>query len=106
VQVNAAPDLTAAYPERTEARVHIALNDGRQLRREQSDFEGSPTRPMSWERVVEKLHWLGEPFADAALRAEIIDAVWRLDEISVGELAGLLGAVSPEPQRPRTRARL
>jgi 2-methylcitrate dehydratase len=106
VQVKAAPDLTAAYPERTEARVRIALNDGRELHREQSDFEGSPTRPMSWDRVAEKLHWLGEPFTDAALRAEIIDAVWRLDEISVAELAGLLGAVSPEPQCPRTRGRL
>jgi 2-methylcitrate dehydratase len=106
VDVRAASDLTEAYPERTEARVHIALNDGRKLHREQSDFEGSPTRPMSWDRVVEKLHWLGEPFADAALRAEIIDAVWRLDEISVAELAGLLGGVSPEVQRPRTRGRL
>jgi 2-methylcitrate dehydratase len=106
VHVEAAADLTAAYPERTAARVHIALHDGRELHREQSDFEGSPTRPMSWDRVVQKLHWLGEPFADATLRAEIIDAVWRLDEISVAELAGLLGAVSAEPQRPRTRGRL
>ena len=106
VHVEAAADLTAAYPERTAARVHIALHDGRELHREQSDFEGSPTRPMSWDRVAQKLHWLGEPFADATLRAEIIDAVWRLDEISVAELAGLLGAVSPEPQRPRTRGRL
>ena len=61
---------------------------------------------MSWDRVVQKLHWLGEPFADATLRAEIIDAVWHLDEISVAELAGLLGAVSPQVQRPRTRGRL
>jgi 2-methylcitrate dehydratase len=106
VQVEAAADLTAAYPERTAARVHIALHDGRELHREQSDFEGSPTRPMSWDRVVQKLHWLGEPFADATLRAEIIDAVWRLDEISVAEVAGLLGAVSPRVQRPRTRGRL
>jgi 2-methylcitrate dehydratase len=106
VHVKAAPDLTAAYPERTSARVRIALNDGREFNREQSDFEGSPTRPMSWDRVVEKLHWLGEPFADAALRAAIIDAVRRLDEISVAELAGLLGAVSSEVQRPRTRGRL
>jgi 2-methylcitrate dehydratase len=106
VHVEAAADLTAAYPERTAARVHIALHDGRELHREQSDFEGSPTRPMSWDRVVQKLHWLGEPFADATLRAEIIDAVWRLDEISVAELAGLLGAVSPQVQRPRTRGRL
>jgi 2-methylcitrate dehydratase len=105
VHVEAAADLTAAYPERTAARVHIALRDGREVHREQSDFEGSPTRPMSWDRVVQKLHWLGEPFADAALRAEIIDAVWRLDEISVAELAELLGAVHPEPQRPRTRGR-
>ena len=105
VQVNAAPDLTASYPERTGARVRIVLNDGRELRRAQSDFEGSPTRPMSWDRVAEKLHWLGEPFADAALRAEIIDAVWRLDALPIAELARLLGAVSPEPQRPRTRGR-
>jgi 2-methylcitrate dehydratase len=106
VHVEAVADLTAAYPERTAARVRIALHDGRELHREQSDFEGSPTRPMSWDRVAQKFHWLGEPFADAALRAEIIDAVWRLDEISVAELAGLLGAVSPQVQRPRTRGRL
>ena len=106
VHVEAAADLTAAYPERTAARMHIALKDGRELHREQSDFEGSPTRPMSWDRVVEKFHWLGEPFADAALRAEIIDAVDRLNEISVAELAGLLGSVRPEAQRARTRGRL
>jgi 2-methylcitrate dehydratase len=106
VEVKAAADLTDAYPERTGARVHIALNDGQELHREQSDFEGSPTRPMSWDRVVQKFHWLGEPFADAALRAEIIDAVDRLDDISVAHLAGLLGAVSPEAQRQRTRGRL
>jgi 2-methylcitrate dehydratase len=106
VEVKAAADLTEAYPERTEARVHITLNDGRELRREQSDFEGSLSRPMSWDRVVQKFHWLGEPFADAALRAEIIDAVQRLDEISVADLAGLLGAVSPQAQRPRSRGRL
>jgi 2-methylcitrate dehydratase len=106
VDVKAAPDLTEAYPERTSVRVHVALTDGREFNREQSDFEGSPTQPMSWERVVEKFHWLAEPFADAALRAEIIHAVDDLDEISVGELAGLLGAVSPEVRRPRTRGRL
>jgi 2-methylcitrate dehydratase len=61
---------------------------------------------MSWDRVVEKFHWLAEPFAEPALRGEIIDAVQRLDEISVNELADLLGAVSPEAQRPRTRGRL
>jgi 2-methylcitrate dehydratase len=106
VDVQAASDLTEAYPERTQARVHIALKDGREFHREQSDFEGSPTRTMSWDRVVEKFHWLGEPFADGGLRAEIIDAVHRLDEIPVAQLARLLGAVSPDARRRRTRGRL
>ncbi|MGB9250784.1 MAG: MmgE/PrpD family protein [Mycobacterium sp.] len=105
VHVRAAADLTEAYPERTAARVQITLTDGRELHREQSDFEGSPTRPLSWDRVVEKFHWLAEPFADDALRARIIDAVHRLDEISVAELTALLGAVSPSAQRPRNRGR-
>src|SRR6185312_12341847 len=104
--VHAAADLTDAYPERTQARVHITLDDGRELHREQSDFEGSPTRPMSWDRVVQKFHWLAEPFADAALRAGIVDAVDRLDEVRLAELAALLGAVSPVPQRSRSTGRL
>lgn len=106
VDIRPAADLTEAYPERTAARVRIALKDGTEFRREQSDFEGSPTRPMSWDRVVDKFHWLAEPFADAGLRGEIIDAVQRLDDITVGELAALLGAVSPAEQRPRSRGRL
>lgn len=106
VNVSPAADLTEAYPQRTQARVHIVLNDGRDLHREQSDFEGSPTRPMSWDRVVEKFHWLAEPFAAAALRDEIVDAVRGLDGIRVAELAALLVAVSPARQRARTRGRL
>jgi 2-methylcitrate dehydratase len=106
VDVTAAADLTAAYPERTSARVCVVLRDGREFRREQSDFEGSPTWPMSWERVVEKFHWLGEPFADAVLRERIISAVEHLDEISIADLTELLGLVSPTTERPRTRHRL
>ena len=83
--------------------MHITLKDGREIHREQTDFEGSPTRPMSWDRVVEKFHWLAEPFADTALRGEIVDAVQRLDGIAVADLAALLAAVSPAVQRPRTR---
>ncbi len=106
VDVKPAPDLTAAYPQRTSARVHVITRDGRTLSREQSEFEGSPTRPMSWERVVEKFDWLAEPFAGDALRAEIVAAVGNLDRLPVSELAGLLSAVCPTARRPRTRGRL
>jgi 2-methylcitrate dehydratase len=105
VEVEPAADLTADYPQRTAARVHVVTHDGRQFSREESDYEGSPTRPMSWERVVDKFHWLAEPFCDEALRAGIIAAVEHLDEISIAELTGLLGAVSPTAQRRRSKPR-
>jgi 2-methylcitrate dehydratase PrpD len=105
VDVKAAADLTADYPRRTAARVHVVTSDGREFSREQSDYEGSPTRPMSWERVVDKFDWLAEPFCGEVLRSDIIAAVDHLDEIPVAEFAALLGAVSPTAQRPRSRAR-
>ncbi|OBH32374.1 2-methylcitrate dehydratase [Mycobacterium sp. E342] len=105
VDVKPAADLTADYPQRTAARVHLVTRDGRELSREQADYEGSPTRPMSWERVADKFEWLAGPFCDEALRAEIIAAVDHLDEIPVADLAALLGAASPVAQRPRTKPR-
>jgi 2-methylcitrate dehydratase len=106
VDVEPADDLTADYPQRTAARVHVVTRDGREFSREESDYEGSPTRPMSWERVAEKFDWLAEPFCDHSLRADIVTAVERIDEIRVAELAGLLGAASRVAQHPRSRVRL
>ncbi|SPM39330.1 2-methylcitrate dehydratase PrpD, partial [Mycobacterium numidiamassiliense] len=105
VEVTPAADLTADYPQRTAIRVHVSTHDGREFSREESDYEGSPTRPMSWERVVDKFDWLAEPFCDAALRADLVSAVQRVDEIPVAELTALLGVVSPVSLRPRSKPR-
>ena len=105
IDVNAAADLTADYPHRTATRVRVVTRDGREFGREETDYEGSPTRPMSWERVVDKFHWLAEPFCGETLRADIIAAVDHLDEIPIAELAALLGAASSTAQRPRSKAR-
>jgi 2-methylcitrate dehydratase len=105
VEVTPAADLTADYPLRTAARVRVQTHDGREFGHQQSDYEGSPTQPLSWDRVVEKFHWLAEPFCDEGLRAEIVDAVERLDDNPITDLTGLLSAVSPEATRPRGAAR-
>lgn len=105
VEVKPAADLTADYPLRTATRVHVVTRDGREFSREESDYEGSPTRPMSWDRVVDKFHWLAEPFCAEALRAEIVNAVEHVDEIPVAELTELLGAVRPTARGPRSRPR-
>ena len=72
-------------------RPHRPASDGREFIANNPTSKDRPRgrcHGIGWSR---KFHWLGEPFADAALRAEIIDAVARLDEISVADLARLLG---------------
>jgi 2-methylcitrate dehydratase len=103
-RVRVQPDgaLTAGYPKTAPVRVRISLNDGRELIREQHDYEGARTRPLGWDRVVEKFHWLAEPYADDPLREQIIAVVADLDRIEISALTGLLAKVSPTPQRPRT----
>ena len=105
VAVEPAADLTAAYPPRTAARVQIVTHDGRRLSHEQSDYEGSPTRPLTWSRVVDKFQWLAERFCGEGLRGEIVEAVERLDEIDIRDLTPLLSAVSATATRARSARR-
>jgi 2-methylcitrate dehydratase len=95
--------LTSRYPTELPVRITIVLRDGRQYQREQGDYEGAVTRPLSWERVMEKFHWLSEPFADEVLRQEIVAAVADLDGIKLSDLTALLAKVHPAALYPRTR---
>jgi 2-methylcitrate dehydratase len=96
-------DLTARYPHATPVRVKIVLRDGRQVFREQDDFEGAPSRPLTWERTVEKFHWLAERYADDILRSAIVETVERLEGTPVSALTELLTHVSAQARFPQTR---
>jgi 2-methylcitrate dehydratase len=97
-RISVRPDaaLTARYPEATPVRITMKLCNGKQISREQEDFEGARSRPFTWDRTVEKFHWLAEQYADDGLRGAIVDTVGHLDEVPVSALTGLLAKVSPE----------
>ena len=97
-RISVRPDaaLTARYPEATPVRITVKLRNGQQISREQEDFEGARSRPFTWDRTVEKFHWLAEQYADDGLRGAIVDTVAHLDEVPVSALTGLLAKVSPE----------
>jgi 2-methylcitrate dehydratase len=57
---------------------------------------------MSWNRVVEKFHWLSERFADEELRNQIINAAERLDSILISDLTDLLAQIRPSAVFPRS----
>jgi 2-methylcitrate dehydratase len=92
--------FSAQYPHALNTRVTIRCKDGRTLTKEHVGFEGGLENPLTWERTVEKFHWLSEPYADEALRDQIIDLVSTLDEHPIEDLMQRLAKVSPEPRYP------
>jgi 2-methylcitrate dehydratase len=88
-------EFSARYPRELNARITVHTKDGRELKQEKRGYEGSLAKPMAWDRVVEKFHWLSEAHADAALRGRIIEVVQTLDERPLSDLMSLLAAVKP-----------
>jgi 2-methylcitrate dehydratase len=100
VTVRPDAELSARYPHALSTRVAIRCTDGRVFQKENTGFEGGLEKPLTWERTVQKFDWLSEPYADAALRGEIVDLVSKLDERPIAELTYLLRNVSPVPRYP------
>ena len=71
----------------------MSLRDGRSFEVEKRDYEGFFTRPISWERALEKFERLAAPYADVKLRDSMAFAVRHVEDVEVGELAKLLGKV-------------
>jgi 2-methylcitrate dehydratase len=90
VEVRADDELSERFPEEHSARVKLHLRDGEVLEREQRDYEGFHTRPMSWDTVSEKFDRLAERHVGEARRTQIKDAVGNLDELAVEDLMRLL----------------
>jgi 2-methylcitrate dehydratase len=70
--------------------------------KEQLGYEGGLTNPISWDRTVEKFHWLSESFADEDLRGRLIEAVQQLDSRRISDLTDLLAQVRPTAVFPAT----
>ena len=101
IKIRPDTNLTAGYPQTTPVRITVRLRDGRTFRREQKDFEGAPSRPLTWERIVQKFHWLAQQHAGDDQREAIVLTVERLGDEPVSALAQLLSEVSTEPRLPR-----
>ena len=94
-RIECRPDaqLTARFPQELSARITVHTKDGRDLVVEHIGYEGGLDNPMSWDRVVEKFHWLSEAYADEQLRSRIIEAVLQLDARPISDLMDLLAQV-------------
>ncbi|MGH9478615.1 MAG: MmgE/PrpD family protein [Terriglobales bacterium] len=102
VEIYPDPAYSARYPPELGARITIFTRDQRVVVKEQMGYEGGLTNPLSWERTVEKFHWLTETFADEALRRSLVRAVQQLDTAPLSGLMDLLAQVRPTATFPAT----
>ena len=94
VEVRPAADLSARFPAEHGCRLTLHLADGTTLAAEKRDYEGFLTRPMGWERALQKFERLAEG-SDPELVADLAEAVRTLDELDTNDLTTLLaGAVT------------
>jgi 2-methylcitrate dehydratase len=90
VTVKPSSDYSREFPDEMPCRITLTLRDGRRIAKEKHDYEGFRTRPMSWERAVEKFERLAAPYTERSLCREIVSAVFNLEAIQVSDLTKLL----------------
>jgi 2-methylcitrate dehydratase len=90
VEVRPAADLSARFPAEHACRLRVHLLGGAILSAEKSDYEGFLTRPMSWERALEKFERLAESRVGAELATELAGVVAGLEELKTRDLTALL----------------
>lgn len=93
VTVKPSSDYSRRFPDEMPCRITLTLRDGRRIAKEKHDYEGFRTRPMSWERAVEKFERLAAPYTERSLCREIVSAVSNLEAIQVSDLTKLLAGV-------------
>jgi len=90
VKIVADPFFSSRFPAEHACRLTVTLKDGRVLTREMSDYEGFHTRPMSWERAVEKFHAVAGEIRSREQLDPIVQAVSGLDNITAREFTARL----------------
>jgi 2-methylcitrate dehydratase len=93
VTVKPTSDYSRRFPDEMPCRITFTLRDGRRIAKEKHDYEGFRTRPMSWERAVEKFEKLAAPYTERSHCREIISVVSNLEAIQVSDLTKLLAGV-------------
>lgn len=83
-------EMSGRFPAEMPVRIEVVLKDGAPLTIEKHDYEGFNTRPMPWDKVVDKFNALASPYANALQRAAIVEAVAHLETQDINQLTRVL----------------
>jgi 2-methylcitrate dehydratase len=97
VSIQPTEEFSSRFPDEMPCRLTITLRDGRVLMKEIHDYPGFGTKPMSWERALEKFESIAGALATSSCRRSIANAVKNLESINVRDLTGLLNDLKVTP---------
>lgn len=100
IQVRPRDELSQRFPDEMPAHLFVHLKSGRIVEKEKHDYEGFFTRPMSWERAVEKFNRLSARYVDETLRKQIINSVAQIENVYVTDLTKLLSEIPTRGNEP------
>jgi 2-methylcitrate dehydratase len=95
-------DYSRRFPDEMPSHLIVHLKGGRVVEKEKRDYEGFFTRPMGWERAVQKFDSLSTRYVDKNLRKKIVDCISRMEDLYVTDLTELLGNIT-DPKRGMKR---
>lgn len=72
--------MTAAWPNKRAARLHIALTDRRMVNLSAANPRGGEDAPLSFDKVARKFGRMAEPIIGRRAD-EVVERVARLDEL-------------------------
>lgn len=95
-------DYSRRFPNEMPSHLIVHLKGGRVVEKEKRDYEGFFTRPMGWERAVQKFDSLSTRYVDKNLRKQIVDCISQMEGLYVTDLTELLENI-PDPKRGTKR---
>jgi 2-methylcitrate dehydratase len=102
ITVRPREDYSGRFPNEMPTHLTVHLKGGKVIEKERRDYEGFFTRPMGWDRAIQKFNSLSSRYVNEALRKKIADAVGHLEDLYVSDLTKMLQQI-PDPTRGKKR---
>ena len=93
--VSVSPDtgFSAEFPGAMPTAISVKLRGGTTIEGKRKDYEGFFTRPMSWNKAVDKFEKLASRSASRQSRSEVTEIVSELDSVRIKELTKALRSI-------------
>ena len=94
IEVYEKKEYSDRFPNEEACDITIYFKNGEKITKSKCDYEGSHSRPASWDFICQKFNNLSKNYTDEKLRNEIILMIQNFENHSVKELMTLLSKVN------------